>query len=132
MKEPSSISAEHGRCINKIPVVRLPPVLWLVYHLFLLLLALAKVRQARLRDKLLRPRISILTLLVRGNLSYYAITCPGLAAMVIFSFSGHTEVTNAYYLLSSVAFSVFATRLFRDMRRMLAPGGRDPTFGSAI
>ncbi|EJD48841.1 hypothetical protein AURDEDRAFT_183325 [Auricularia subglabra TFB-10046 SS5] len=128
IKEPSSISVKGGRCINAIPVVKLPPVLWLAYHVFLALLAFAKVRQAHTRDKLLRPRVSILTLLVHGNIIYYAMTCPGLAVMVIFAFTGHTQVTNAYYLLSSVAFSIFATRLFREMRRMLAPGGRDPTF----
>lgn len=45
----------------------------LAYHILGAALALVKVGQARARERLLRPRTSVLTLLERGNLACYVV-----------------------------------------------------------
>lgn len=129
-----SINPDGGACVSRTPLSEIPLLLWLAYNVLGAALALVKVGQARARDRLLWPRVSVLTLLARGNLVCYAVTIAGLCVPVVLAFRGQTDsVADAYYRIqrfTSVAFALLATSLFRAMRRMLARGGRDTTFGS--
>ncbi|EJD48840.1 hypothetical protein AURDEDRAFT_150872 [Auricularia subglabra TFB-10046 SS5] len=89
------------------------PAAWLLglgYHVYLAVLALLKVRQAYAHRKLLGVRLSLLGLLVQGNLEYYMMA--------------HGS------RLTMTSMGIFGPKLIRDMRRMLVPGGQDPTFST--
>lgn len=108
------------------------PAAWLLgmcYHVYLAVLALLKVRQAYAHRKLLGIRLSLLGLLVQGNLEYYLIMIAVYCVMTVLTFVGPGEL-GSYNLLSMTAMGIFGPRLFRDMRRMLVPGGQDPTFSA--
>ncbi|EJD48835.1 hypothetical protein AURDEDRAFT_162293 [Auricularia subglabra TFB-10046 SS5] len=132
----TSISVDPGKgaCVYEALLPRIPLLLWSVYQMLGIVLLLVKIRQARERDKLIHPRVSILTLLARGNLMCYVVGMVALLVGTTLAFRGQSEsVADTYYRIqrfASIICAIVATHLFRDMRKMLAPGGRDPTFGS--
>lgn len=123
---------QHGSCF-----VRLPwelPAAWLLclgYQVILSILALAKVRQAYAHRKLLGVRASLLGLLVEGNLQYYLVIAASYATMTALTFLGPGQI-GSYNLITNTTMGIFGPKLFRDMRRMLLPGGEDPTFSTLL
>lgn len=110
------------------------PAAWLLglgYHVYLAIFALAKVRQAYAHRNLLGVRLSLLALLVQGNLQYYIIIVAAYCTMTVLTFLGPSEI-GSYNLITITTMGIFGPKLFRDMRRMLAPTGQDPTFSSIL
>ncbi|EJD48838.1 hypothetical protein AURDEDRAFT_162297 [Auricularia subglabra TFB-10046 SS5] len=48
----------------------------------------------------------------------------------VLSFLGPPDQVGSYNLITTAATGIFGPKLFRDMRRMLAPAANDPTFSS--
>lgn len=111
--------------------VAITTVIGFLYQAYLGSLAVAKVRQAYAHRQLLRSK-GLLALLVEGNLLYYSIMAIiyGVPIIVAFRESISAETVLTYFMVTTIMKDVLAHKLFRDMRRMLTPDLRDPTFST--
>ncbi|EJD48826.1 hypothetical protein AURDEDRAFT_162284 [Auricularia subglabra TFB-10046 SS5] len=101
----------------------------MAFQIYLSILALAKVRNAYAQQRFLGGRVSLLALLVQGNLQYYVIIVAAYCATTILTLRMPHDQSGSYNLLTVAAMGIFGPKLFRDMRRMLLEsGGYDPTF----
>lgn len=127
-----SPSSGAGSCMVRLrPQMAASWLVGMVFQIYLSILALAKVRKAHAQQKVLGGRVSLLALLVQGNLQYYVVIVAAYCATTVLTLRLPYDQSGSYNLLTVAAMGIFGPKLFRDMRRMLLnSGGCDPTFST--
>ncbi|KZV83609.1 hypothetical protein EXIGLDRAFT_842825 [Exidia glandulosa HHB12029] len=101
-------------------------ILGAIYHAYLTALVLVKYREAYTRLEQLGHRVSMLRLLVDGNIKFFFTVMISYAATTSLTCSSTMDQDGAYNLLTTTTIAIFASKLIRNLRHKLHYGNNDP------